>query len=93
MTFLKGITVALDNLGVSFEVLIIIVFIAGMPIFYAKDTRIGHLMLFILSTGIFIWFYTAGYQWSIPLSIALVAIVLLAFSLLSGMQTKSVGVV
>lgn len=88
MSLLSGITTLTTNLGVEWTSLIIIVFLAGMPIFFARDARVGLVVLLLLSSGLFVWFYTAGYDWTKPLWIAVIAIILLALTLIGHMSSR-----
>lgn len=77
-----GITRVTENIGMSFEMAIILVaFLAGL-VFYAKSFPLGNMIQFIMFAGIFAWFYHAGYNWTIPAIAAMVMIVLMALTLI-----------
>jgi hypothetical protein len=78
-----GLSTLAANLGVSFESIILIIFLAGSLIFFAKDVRLGLVLLFFGSAGIFAWFYVAGYNYVPILVIMFMSLILLAFTLYS----------
>ena len=87
-----GMVKLLENLGMSFETLIIIVLVMGGLIFFARDFVTGVVALMIMSGGVFIWFYQFGYNWALPLMLFIITIILLSFTLMKGQQQQGVFV-
>lgn len=70
-----------DNLGMSFEnVILLLVFLGGL-IFYSRDARIGIILHFFLYAGCFAWFYSAGLIYGGALILMFMFLVFLALSL------------
>ncbi len=78
-----GIENALTNINVDFETLILIIFLFGNLIFYARSFLIGTMLLFFGSSGIFLWFFTAGLNFVPFVIIFLISVVMLTLSLYS----------
>ena len=76
----SGIEIITSNLYMSFVDIITLVVMLGSLIFFAKDIRLGFIYLFVMSTGLFIWFYGAGYEFVHVLVIMFISLVLLALS-------------
>lgn len=77
-----GIERIVEHLYLNFESVILFVTMCGGLIFYGKDFRLGVVIQAVISAGLFIWFYEAGYNWTPSLIVFLITIVLLTFSLL-----------
>lgn len=71
----------MTNLAASFEVVAMIVALGGAIVFYAYDVKAGVIMSFFISILLFAWFYTTGLDYTIPLILAFVFLVLMAFTL------------
>ena len=78
-----GITNALANINVSFETIILLIFLFGALIFYARVFLIGTIMLFFESGLIFIWFYEQGLNYIPFVTIFFISLVMLTLSLYS----------
>lgn len=73
-------TTVATNSGTTFEYAILIIAFAGGIIFYAKGYQLGTLLNFFIFAAIFAWFYSLGLNWSLPLIITMMYVVLLALS-------------
>lgn len=83
-----------ENLGVSFEFLLLFVVIVAGIIFMARDVRIGLIIYFVFFSGIFVWFYEDGsLAWQYPLILFFITLILLAFSIFSSARRNAGGVV
>lgn len=69
------------NLGMSFENIVLVVFLLGGCIFYAKDFLLGVLMHFIGSGGLFMLFWALEMNYVFSLVIFLISLVVMALSL------------
>lgn len=76
-----GITRLAANLGVSFENLIIILFIAGALVMFIKDFKIGLIMLFLGSGCILLWFTAWGLALGTITVIFFMSLVIMAITL------------
>lgn len=86
-----GVTTALNNLGVSLEWLVIIVYFFGGFIFYARDFKIGAILDFVIAGAIFAWFYQASYTWAGILTIFFARLVIISLSLYAVQKTADKG--
>jgi len=86
-----GLSMLGANLGVSLENIIFIVLLVGSIIFYAKDFRLGSVMQLFVMSGLFMMDYALGWDWSKPLIVMLLSLVVLAFTLMFSMQESSSG--
>lgn len=83
-----GIQQVITNIGVSFEwTVLIIAILATMP-FFAKDFKTGIIALMLSAAGLFVWFYELGYNYTLPLIIFFMSIIVMALSLY-GVQSSS----
>lgn len=78
---LDAIVLVANNIGMSFENVITLITCLGCLVFFAKDFKLGIMLLFIMNGGLFIWFYEAGYNFVPPLVIFFLALVIMALSL------------
>jgi len=79
------------NNGVSFENIILLIFIFGGCIFYAKDFKLGLVIQFLGSGLLFMWFKTAGLNYMPSLVIFFITLVLLALSIIFVAKTGEHG--
>jgi uncharacterized protein YacL len=86
-----GITQIIENIGVSFESTIMLIAVIGGLIFFARGFKLGLIIQLVIHTMLFMWFYTAGYDWIAPITVVLITIVLLTFSLISNNRTKGIS--
>ena len=89
-----GIEKIIQNLGLDFESIILILVVCGGFIFYGKDFKLGVVMQLIGTGCLFIWFYESGYNYIPSLTVFLMTIVMLSFSLLlTAKHTQAGGAV
>ena len=82
------------NLGLQgLDQLVIIITVLSMLIFFAKDVRLGIVMLFFFSIIEFVLFYGAGYNTSYFLIMVFASVVLMAISLLISYSKETGGIV
>jgi hypothetical protein len=80
------------NLGlVGLDQLVIIITVLGMLIFFAKDVRLGIVMLFFFSIMEFVLFNAVGYRTDFVLIMVFASVVLMAISLLISYSRESGG--
>jgi hypothetical protein len=91
----EAITSLISNLGVSFEVAITLILTLGCMIFFAKDFKLGILMMLFTNAGLFMWFYAASMDnWGLPLGLVFMFIIILSFTLYAINKTgQRVGVI
>ena len=81
-----------NNLGISFEnIIVLIIFFLGI-IWYAKGLKIGSMCNLISFAAIFVWFYEDNLAWHLPLVIFIIHLVILSLSLYGGNKTD-IGVI
>ena len=80
-----------NNIGVSLETAILLVFLMGGFIFYAKSFQIGIIMHFVGSGLIFMLFYALSLNWVAPLVIFFISLVILSFSLYATSKVSQAG--
>lgn len=83
-----GFTTIATNVGVSFEWIVMIIFLCGGIIFAARDFKLALVMYFVGSAAIFMWFYIAGLNYLVPLVVMFMSLVLMSFSLYAVMKTQ-----
>ncbi len=81
MGFNLGIETALANMNISFETMLLVIFLFGGLIFFARNFIIGVMMYFFGSGAIFIWFHTAGLNFIPFLTIFFISLVVLTLTL------------
>lgn len=91
MVFGFGIDTVLSNLGISFEWLIMLIIILANLTFFAKDFKLGMITLLGAMSGLFIWFYNSGYNYTLPLVVLFMSIIILALSLFAVQDTSTTG--
>lgn len=70
-----------SNVGMGFEMIITLLILCGGGAFYAKDFKIG-ILLHLLGFGLeFMWFYAAGLNYAIPLTLFFMFLVITSLSL------------
>lgn len=70
-----------NNVGMSFELIITLIMLFGGAPFYAKDFKLG-MLIHLLSFGLeFMWFYEAGLNYGIPLTLFFMFLVITSLSL------------
>ena len=91
MTFQTILDMVVENVGVSLEWVIILIFCLGTIIFAAKDFKLFIIVLFTMTAGLFIWFYEVGLDYTLPLSIFFISLVVLVLSLFSVDKSSTTG--
>lgn len=80
-----------NNVGISLEATIIIIFLLGGFIFYAKSFQIGIIIQFVGSGALFMMFYALGLNYTYPIVIFFMSLVVLSLSLLASGKTAQTG--
>lgn len=75
-----GFSEIASNIGVSFETTILLFVLFGSIIFFAKDFKLGILMLFLISGGVFMWFYAAGLNWQNAAIVFFMSLIVMSFT-------------
>ena len=84
-------TTVANNIGVSLENTILILFLIGGGIFYAKNFQIGIIMHFVGSGLLFMLFYVLGLNYVFALVIFFISLVIMAFSLYATSKVAHAG--
>lgn len=87
----QGILMAVANLGMSFETIILVLLLLGCLVFFAKDVRLGLVMIFVLSGLLFMWFYSTGLDYVPSLVVFFMDLIILSFTLYGSSKRSSVG--
>ena len=85
------IDILIGNIGVSFEWTVFLIFLIGSLIFFAKDFKLGLMLLMVTMGAIFVWFYETGNNYTIPLAVFFMCIVILALSLYAVQKSSTTG--
>jgi len=82
-----------NSVGVSVEMLFIITFIVPCLLFFAADFKLGLISTMLVLSGMLIWFYEFGFQTDRVITMLLLTVVVLAFTLyfISAKAQKSGG--
>lgn len=77
-------TTVANNVGMGFEYIALLLVVIGCLIFMARSFKLGLIMLFIFSSGLFMWFYQDGsLKWQYPLIIFFMSLIILSLTLYS----------
>jgi len=88
-----GIEKAALNLGMGFDLVVFVVGAAAGLIFYAKDFKIGLMYTFFVNALLAMWFYNEAWRWTYPLSLMLIAFVILTFTIFTASRVAQKGAV
>ena len=91
MTFANIIDTTIANVGMSGEWIALIITILGALIFFAKDFKLGMIVLLTTSAGLFIWFYEQQWNYVLPLVIFFMSLVIMALSLYAVNKSSATG--
>lgn len=86
-----GLEIVADNV-MSIDNILLIVMLAGSLIFFARDFRLGAVLLFVMSAALFMLDYAfrlEGWDWTKPLIVCLISLVILAFTMMFGLQESA----
>lgn len=86
-----GLVNLAENIGMSVENILLIAVLFGGLIFYAKDIKLGILINLFLQSGLFIVYYQLGLNYTSPLIIVFIHIILLSFTLYAVNKTVETG--
>lgn len=86
-------TTVAQNVGVSFENIILGVLLLGGLVFYAQDAKLGIILHFVAFSSAFILFYSLGLDYAIALTMVFIFLILLAFTLIPVNKTTQQGAV
>lgn len=80
-----------SNLGLDLDVIILIIIVLGSLLFFAKDFKIGAIMLFLTSGVCFMGFYYFQLNYVPALVIFFMSLISMAFSYYAVDKTASMG--
>lgn len=76
-----GVTRIVENLGVSFETAVCLVFFFGGLVFFAKDFKLGLLMNLLIYAVLFLIFYGTGLNFVVPITMFFLYLIVTSLSL------------
>lgn len=91
VNFFAGIDTVTNNLGMSFETIILIVVLLGTLVFYAKDFRLGLVLSFFLSALCMVWFYVLEVNYVPALVFTILFLIFMSFNLISVSKQGQAG--
>ena len=91
MTFQALADAAIANIGLSWEWTVMLVFICASLIFFAKDFKVGMMILMATMGALFVWFYQKSWNWTLPLGVFFMALVILSLSLFAVNKNSATG--
>lgn len=80
-----------ENLGMTFETILFIIYLIMGIIWFAVDYKIGVVMLLLVALGFFTWLYVVDMFYGRFLTMVIISIILLALNLYSLAQVKYGG--
>jgi hypothetical protein len=86
-----GFTNIAETLLMSFEHILLIVVVLGCIIFFAKDFKVGVIMLFVASGCLFMLFYALGVNWVFALIVFFMSLIMMAFTLYAVNKQQQAG--
>jgi hypothetical protein len=81
MGFVDLFTLLLSNLGVSFETMVMIVFLIPCLLFFASDFKVGILSSILIASGLFIWAYVFEFEYDRIILLILALLVVLSLTI------------
>lgn len=90
---IRGLSMLITNVGMSFENIVLLIIIVGGMIFYAKDFKLGLVIQFLGSGVLFLWFQSAGYNYTPSLITFFITLVLMCFSIYAAAKNESRGAI
>jgi len=84
-----GLQFLIDNVGISFEWLVILIFTVASLIPAAKSFQIALIILMTSMFAVFVWFYNISLDWSKPLAVAMIALVMLTLTMFASRKTAA----
>lgn len=88
-----GIQTIASNLDVSFEYIVFIIFIFGSIIFFAADFKLGIVLLFFISGGLYMMMKALSLNYVPFLVMFFMALILMSFSLYFIAKSQQAGAV
>lgn len=88
-----GITNIISNIGIPFEIVLLIIILAGGIIFFAKGFQFGAVFLFIATGLLFMLLYHWELNFTLPLIIFFMCLVMMALSFFGNFADKQGGLV
>lgn len=76
-----GFNIITENLGISLHTIILIAINIGNIIFAAKDFKLFAVMGFLTNGLLFMWFYSAGYDYTFAVVAFFMYLIILSLSL------------
>lgn len=71
-----------NNLGMSIPNVILLLVVVGNLIFYAMDFKLGNIILFLMSGGLFMLYYNLGWSYVFAVIVFFMSLVVMALSLI-----------
>lgn len=92
MVVLKfGVQQLVDNVGMGYEWIILLIAILAALIIAAKHFQISMIVLMVSMGAVFVWFYERGFNWTLPLVVFFMSLIVLALSLYAVDKTSTHG--
>lgn len=93
---MDGITLIMENMGVTLEMYLTLFVLIGGILFYAVDFKLGAVLHFLGFALLFIWFYVwnqtnPAITWWVPLPLMFVFLILMTFALYPASNTANRG--
>jgi len=88
---LQGMLNIVENLGLPYESIILIIIVAGSIIWFATDVKVGAIINFFLTAVFFVMMYESGYNWVPFLVLSLIFLVISVLFLLPTLKTAKEG--
>lgn len=76
-----GLTLISNNLNMDYGILILLVLVLGCLIFFAKDFKLGSVLLFLISGSCFMLSYGQGWNYAPSIIVFFMSLIMMAFSL------------
>lgn len=80
-----------NNVGVSWENIVLIVLLLGSLVMYAKDFKLGVIIDIIITAGLVVGFYIGGYNYVSSLVVFFLMIIILSLSIYTTNRFASAG--
>ena len=88
-----GLELIAFNMGFGIDEIILLIVLIGCLIFFAKDFRLGAVITFVMMFLLFMLDFALSWDYTKPLIVGLIALVMLAFTLMWSFQQQERGLI
>lgn len=80
-----------ENVGMTIPNVLLLIMVVGNLIFWAVDFKLGNVILFLMTGGLFIMYRSLGWNYALPLIVFFMSLVIMAIGLIPISNKASEG--